>query len=180
MIIKDEHGNTNQHLYTDILTSRDETIKLAAAIETKSSHPLAACIVNHYSGCITDKIDNFGVAVGLPEVTDFKNHDGMGLSGNAGNNVVCVGNLDLMTSFEIEVGENVRELMGEWSMEGCTVIMVGVNGKVRVFYYLPSSLTHFYSIELLEDVSKSFCFSSFGAVDVRKLILRSLNQLSEK
>ena len=107
---------------------------LAASLETKSSHPLAACIVNHYSGCITDKIDEMGVAVGLPDVKNFKNHEGMGLSGHVSDHVVCVGNVDLMELFEVDVGEDIRNIIGEWSSEGCTVIMVGIDRKVKVSF----------------------------------------------
>lgn len=49
---------------------------LAAALETKSSHPLSASIVNHYSGCLADKVKELGPTMGLPEVTQFKNQDG--------------------------------------------------------------------------------------------------------
>ena len=120
-------------------------IKLAASLETKSSHPLAACIVNHYSGCITDKIDEMGVAVGLPDVKKFKNHDGMGLSGDVSDHLVCVGNVALMNSFEVEVGDDIQSMIEQWGRDGCTVILVGVDGKVSkisVYHYYDVSLTY--------------------------------------
>ena len=88
--------------------------------------------MNHYSGCITDKIDEYGVAVGLPEVTGFKNNDGMGLSGKADDHLVCVGNLDLMESFGIKVEDREHSIIRDWSEQGCTVILVGIDGKVRL------------------------------------------------
>ena len=115
---------------------RNETVKLSASLETKSSHPLAASIVNHYSGCITDKIGEFGVDVGLPEVTGFKNHEGMGLSGSAEGHVICVGNLDLMETFNIEVVDEIHQMVNEWSLKGCTVIFAGIDNKVWSFRIL--------------------------------------------
>ena len=74
--------------------------------------------------------------MGLPDVTDFKNHDGLGLSGHVTNHVVHVGNIELMTSQNVEVGDEEREILGEWGTEGCTVIMVAVDNKVCDNHFL--------------------------------------------
>lgn len=109
----------------------------AAALETKSSHPVAAAIVNHFSGCITDKIDQFGSQINLPDVTQFKNEDGMGLSGavvggedDEKDVQVLVGNLDLMNLYKIDVGEAEIEILNEWASHGKTVIFIATHGQV--------------------------------------------------
>lgn len=33
-----------------------ETLRMAAALESKSSHPLAAAIVNEFSGCVSEMV----------------------------------------------------------------------------------------------------------------------------
>ena len=107
-----------------------DAIRLAAALETKSSHPLAACIVNHYSGCITDKISDFGVNVGLPEVTKFKNEDGLGLSGVIEEHSVYVGNLELLEKLNTEIDPADRVVFNEWSDDGQTVVFIIVDGRL--------------------------------------------------
>ena len=118
-------------------------MKCAAALETKSSHPVAAAIVNHFSGCITDKISEFGSNIDLPEVTKFKNESGMGLSGVVDEKRVLVGNLDLMKLYNVEIKDTCEdckiaaceECLFEWSENGCTVIFISVDERVNIFIF---------------------------------------------
>jgi Cation transport ATPase len=106
----------------------------AAALETKSSHPVAAAIVNHFSGCITDKIAQYGAQINLPDVTKFKNESGMGLSGLVDGKQVLVGNLDLMQLYNVEVSNDDKNHLKMWSNLGRTVVFVAVNDKVIVLF----------------------------------------------
>ena len=129
-------------IFTPIITIRSLAIMYAAALETKSSHPVAAAIVNRFSGCITDKIEEFGSQINLPDVTKFKNEDGMGLSGVAvaalgGDEKsveVLVGNLDLMKLYKVDVRENEIEILNEWASHGKTVVFIAINGQVGNCY----------------------------------------------
>ena len=69
----------------------------------KCSHPLSASIIKRYSGCVSGKIDESGTALGLYDVTGFKNHEGMGLSGNVDGHLVLVGNMRLMEIFKVSL-----------------------------------------------------------------------------
>ncbi|XP_057294919.1 probable cadmium-transporting ATPase isoform X2 [Hydractinia symbiolongicarpus] len=111
---------------------RDEAVAFAAALETKSSHPLAASIVNHYSGCITDKIDELGSTVGLPDVTGFENETGMGLSGIINGNKVFVGNTALMQKHNVIVDVESKSCFEEWSLDGFTVIYVAIEQELSL------------------------------------------------
>ncbi|XP_057294920.1 probable cadmium-transporting ATPase [Hydractinia symbiolongicarpus] len=111
---------------------RNEAVAFAAALETKSSHPLAASIVNHYSGCITDKIDELGSTVGLPDVTGFKNESGMGLSGIINGNKVFVGNTALMQKHNVIVDVESKSCFEEWSLDGFTVIFVAIEQELSL------------------------------------------------
>ena len=102
----------------------------AAALETKSSHPVAAAIVNHFSGCITDKIEQFGSQINLLDVAKFKNEAGMGLSGVVSEKAILVGNLDLMELYNVEVSREAKEYLDEWSLTGKTVVFVAIDSKV--------------------------------------------------
>ena len=136
-----------------LLTShRSSAVKNAAALETKSSHPVAAAIVNHFSGCITDKIAEFGSQINLPDVSKFKNEGGMGLSGVVGGVgggcggkaveggvLVLVGNLDLMKLYDVEVNDKEIEILHQWASHGKTVVFVATDNKVYIFNYYDDS-----------------------------------------
>ena len=96
-----------------------------------------------------------GVTVGLPDVTNFKNHEGLGLSGNVLEQVVCVGNVELMESLEVEVRDDIRDLIKVWNREGCTVILIGINGNVSSGqYYNGGSIPFFSTLDLPMSIYK--------------------------
>uniref|UniRef100_A0A7M5TRC8 P-type Cu(+) transporter n=1 Tax=Clytia hemisphaerica TaxID=252671 RepID=A0A7M5TRC8_9CNID len=111
---------------------RSDAVMYAAALETKSSHPVAAAIVNHFSGCITDKIEQFGSQINLPDVTKFKNEAGMGLSGVVSEKEVLVGNLDLMQLYSVLVSDKEKTLLEDWSNMGRTVVFVANEGRLSL------------------------------------------------
>ena len=104
---------------------------MAAALEVKSSHPVAAGIVNHYSGCITEKIADLGMGVGLPDVTNFKSISGLGVLGHVEGRLVGIGNLKMLEDFDIDVSKEIEDLYSDWSKDGHTVVFVVINNKVR-------------------------------------------------
>lgn len=106
-------------------------MKKAAALETKSTHPIASTIINHYSGCITSKISELGAQVGLPDVSKFKNEDGLGLSGLINNQIVLVGNLELMQVYNMDIDEEYIQCHKAWLLDGCTVVFVAVDNEVK-------------------------------------------------
>ena len=106
---------------------------MIAALEVKSSHPVASAIVNHYSGCITDKIAIFGSGVGLPDVSSFKSLGGLGLTGLVNGRKVAVGNKKLMQQQQVKVTHQAETVDGEWSKRGQTVVFAAVDGKVLLY-----------------------------------------------
>ena len=105
-------------------------LELVAALEVKSSHPVASALVNHYSGCITDKIANFGASVGLPDVTKFTTVPGYGLKGTVSNHHVVVGNIKMMRQSSVHVSLQAERLFGTWADCGQTVIFCSIDGQV--------------------------------------------------
>ena len=100
------------------------------ALEAKSSHPVAAALVNHYSGCIADKIASLGTNVGLPDVTDFKSVPGQGLKGTVSDHAVIVGNVKLLRDCSVQVSLVAERLFASWSNLGQTVIFCSIDRQV--------------------------------------------------
>lgn len=112
------------------ISQSNEILKLVAAVEVKSSHPVAAALVNHYSGCLTDKIANFGVNVGLPDVDDFKAIQGQGLQGFVSGHSVVVGNFKMLRQNSVKVSRDAERFFDLWSNRGQTVIFCAVDNDV--------------------------------------------------
>eukprot|EP00794_Sanderia_malayensis_P012801 gene12801-14114_t len=118
----------------------NEVMELVAALEVKSSHPVASAIVNHYSGCITDKITTFGAGVGLPDVSNFASLPGLGLTGQVKGHSIAVGNLQMLNARTNGVPvDDAEAIYEEWSKHGQTVIFVVINGKLAMMIGLGDS-----------------------------------------
>jgi len=112
--------------------ARNEALMKAAALETKSTHPIAASIINHYTGCITNKITEFGKQVGLPEVSKFKNEGGMGLSGLIDDKKVSVGNLEIMQVNDVVIDVEYKIRRKEWLLRGYTVVFIAIDNEIQL------------------------------------------------
>jgi len=102
---------------------RAEVVRLVAAVERESEHPLAEAVVR------------FAVAEGvsLPPVSGFENVPGHGAVGTVEGRRVVVGNLRLLEREGVEVGElGVRR--DRLAAEGQTAVLAAVDGRaVAVF-----------------------------------------------
>ena len=96
----------------------DEVLRLAAAVEQGSEHPLADAIVR---GARERGVD-------VPGATEFDSHTGRGVTGTVGSRRVALGNLALMQ----EIGVDVRPLAGradDMRRDGTTVMFVAVGDR---------------------------------------------------
>ena len=98
--------------------SEPDLLRLAAALEQASEHPLAAAVVAAAG-------DEAGQ---LPEPEAFQSHTGQGVSGRVEGRQVAVGNAALVASLGLRVDEfpSQPERMQE---EGQTVIFIAVDGR---------------------------------------------------
>lgn len=85
----------------------EELLALAAALESRSEHPIAAAIAE--------------ASRTAHPVTDFENRPGFGVVGTVGNTAVVVGRRDLFS----EIGPQVEQLASEAEAQGRTVAFVG-------------------------------------------------------
>ena len=96
-------------------------LRLAAALESKSSHPLAAAVVSEFAGCVGEMVAS--KQSGLPEVSRFELHEGQGISGVVDGHLVQIGNYEFLHHI---VGRSLTDKMEDkyitWSNESKTVI----------------------------------------------------------
>jgi P-type Cu+ transporter len=96
----------------------DEILRLGAALERASEHPLAAAIV---AGAAERKLT-------LPEVKDFRSVTGQGVVGEVEGHTVALGNQRLMDEQKLELG-NLTQQADALRSEGQTVMFIAVDGK---------------------------------------------------
>jgi Cu+-exporting ATPase len=108
---------------TDIRTANDfdeeDLLKLAAAVESQSEHPLASAIVE--SAKEKD--------LKLPKCEDFDSTTGGGVQGTVDGRQVLIGKPDFLKDNKIENLDSVREQAERLQNEGKTVVFVAVDGK---------------------------------------------------
>src|SRR5262249_7387052 len=95
-----------------------DLLRLAASLERASEHPLAAAVVN---AALERRLN-------LENVSDFQSFTGKGVSGQAGDHKVAIGNSALFAGSDIGVGEIAGQadaLRGH----GQTVMYVAIDGK---------------------------------------------------
>ena len=92
--------------------SEEEIVKIAAALESESSHPIAQAIVNYAdeNDIIFDKIE------------DFRNVPGKGIIANIDGELFYAANESLIEGSSFDIS---REEINSYSAEGKTIIFVG-------------------------------------------------------
>jgi Cu+-exporting ATPase len=97
--------------------SADEVLRLAAAVERGSQHPLAAAIVGEAERRHLE----------VPPVAEFQSTTGLGVSGRVDGRRVDLGNVELMRSRGIDAGTFATRA-DERRREGQTVLLVAIDG----------------------------------------------------
>ncbi|WP_370973219.1 copper-exporting P-type ATPase CopA [Enterobacter wuhouensis] len=96
--------------------SEADALRLAAALEQGSSHPLARAI-----------LDKAGDAP-LPQVSNFRTLRGLGVSGEAEGHTLLLGNQALLNENGVDTSALERELNAQAS-QGATPVLLAVDGK---------------------------------------------------
>jgi heavy metal translocating P-type ATPase len=96
----------------------DEVLRLAAALERGSEHPLAAAII---AGA-----EKRGVE--LPASSDFASHTGKGVTGGVEGRQVALGNATMMAELDLNVSALTRKA-DKHRTEGRGVMFVAINGE---------------------------------------------------
>lgn len=98
--------------------NNEDNLRLAASLERASEHPLAEAIVR---GAEQRNIT-------LGQVADFQSITGKGVTGTIQNKKVLLGNLKLLESLDIEVGDLPKQA-DTLRAEGQTVMLLAIDGK---------------------------------------------------
>ncbi len=96
----------------------DVILRMAASLEKASEHPLAEAIVKG----ATDR------GIELTQTDDFQSETGMGVTGNVEGKRVALGNITLMKSLNIDVG-NLPQIADVQRAEGQTVMLLAIDNK---------------------------------------------------
>ncbi|AMJ71763.1 Cu+ exporting ATPase [Enterobacter cloacae] len=96
--------------------AEEDALRLAAALEQGSSHPLARAI-----------LDKAGDAV-LPQVSTFRTLRGLGVSGEADGHALLLGNQALLNENGVDTSALEDELKAQAS-QGATPVLLAVDGK---------------------------------------------------
>ncbi|MFC4109876.1 heavy metal translocating P-type ATPase [Micromonospora zhanjiangensis] len=100
-----------------------EVLRIAAALESASEHPIARAVV---AGARAGS-----GSAGLPAVTGFANAEGLGVTGTVAGRAVVVGRHRLMRQHGLELPDEVRDAAEAAEAAGRTVVLVGWAGRVR-------------------------------------------------
>ncbi|HBH87060.1 MAG TPA: copper-transporting ATPase [Syntrophaceae bacterium] len=98
--------------------TNDEILRIAASLERASEHPLAEAIVH---GAEEKGIE-------LVKANNFQSVTGKGVIGEVDEYTVAAGNVKLLESLGISVGDLSRQA-DKQRVEGQTVMMIAINGK---------------------------------------------------
>ncbi len=99
----------------------EEYLKIAAALEHLSEHPLSEAINNKAEEEILD--------YGKIQVDDFVLEEGMGVKGKIDGKEIVIGNAKLMEKYKVKRDKSLNEKESKLHSEGKTVVAMGIDGK---------------------------------------------------
>lgn len=102
--------------------NEQEILKVAAAIEKGSQHPLASAIVQKAAD---DHLDDHQL-----KATDFRSITGKGVKAQVDGLVYYIGNLDLFEDLSVNICSHIRKRIAALQAEGKTVMIVGTEHQI--------------------------------------------------
>lgn len=113
---------------------KNDVLRWAAALESKSSHPLAAAVVNEFTGeCVSDFVAD---SEDFPDVSEFRTMEGQGIAGMIEGHDVQVGNKSLLEKNGVSLSLEFETAYASFCTEAKTVIFVCVDGKLALMISL--------------------------------------------
>ncbi len=97
-------------------------LRLVAAIERKSEHPLAEAVVQY--------AESQGVDFPLPEPENFEAMMGMGVQGYLSDRFVQIGTSRWMGELGIDI-ESLKSFQEQWETEGKTTAFIAIDGQIE-------------------------------------------------
>ncbi len=103
------------------LHGADEVLRLAAAVEHASEHPIARAIV----AAAEERLGE------LPPVERFRNVEGLGVVGEVGGKTILAGRTALLEQHDITVGDEFSQVKAAAEERGATAVVVAWDGEAR-------------------------------------------------
>lgn len=101
--------------------AQEEALRLAAALEQGSSHPLARAILDKAESAV------------LPDISQFRTLRGLGVSGEAEGRALLLGNQALLNENGVDTSALESELNAQAS-QGATPVLLAVDGKAAALF----------------------------------------------
>jgi Cu+-exporting ATPase len=99
--------------------AEEHMIRIAAALEHASEHPLAEAVVNYARQRNLD----------LPQAESFESHSGLGVVGIVEGNATLIGNPALLKSYSVSI-EPLHTQAEQLAEEGKTPLWIAINGEL--------------------------------------------------
>lgn len=115
---------------------KHDVMRWAAALESKSSHPLAAAVVTEFTGeCIADFVNDVE-EIQLPDVTNFRTIEGQGISGVVEGHMIDIGNLAMLQRLDVKLTPEFENEYNRLCHESKTVVFVCVDDELALMISL--------------------------------------------
>ncbi|WP_221583679.1 cation-translocating P-type ATPase [Microbacterium sp. G2-8] len=95
-----------------------EVLRIAAAVESASEHPIARAIVE-------------AAGAGIPAVSDFRSLEGLGAQGIVDGRAVVIGRAQLLDQWAASLDDDLRARFDAAQGTGATVVAVAWDGRAR-------------------------------------------------
>lgn len=125
-----------EHAVTDTATisgvSESELLRVAAAVEAESEHPVGRAIVQAAQGLSSESGDSGEPADNskLPEASDFEAMSGRGVRARVDGADVSVGGPALLRDAELDTPDELNEAVDSWQSRGASVLHIVRDGAV--------------------------------------------------
>jgi Cu2+-exporting ATPase len=134
VLITDKTGTLTEgkpsldHIETFDNADKNDILKLAAALNQNSDHPLSNAVLDTFKKAQADPAD-----IHYEQVSDFENLSGKGVKGIINNQEILLGNEALLKHFDIVIPEALQQKTTQSEDEARTISYLAKGGKILGF-----------------------------------------------
>lgn len=146
--------------------SENDLIRLAAAVEQNSEHPLASSIIQRAK----DR------SLSIPKVYNFSSITGSGISGNVENHEILIGKFNLLQNKNIQGLSTLQEQAQNLQQQAQTVMFVSIDGQAAGLITVndPIKSTTFNAIRELHKLGKRIVMLSGDNIQTANVVAKKL------
>lgn len=146
--------------------SENDLIRLAAAVEQNSEHPLASSIIQGAK----DR------SLSIPKVNNFSSITGSGISGNVENHEILIGKFNLLQNKNIQGLSTLQEQAQNLQQQAQTVMFVSIDGQAAGLITVndPIKSATFNAIRELHKLGKRIVMLSGDNIQTANVVAKKL------